>query len=279
MVKRIIQSFLPRFIGFRLKALYAIQPEKAIYKAFLLFCTPRGGFVKPHQKDYLQAHKAEKISYKKINIQTYRWPGKGQKVLLLHGWDSNSCRWKDLIVKLKKLDLDIMAFDAPAQGNSEGNLLNAVMYEEVVQKAQESFRPEIVIGHSMGGMTCVFNHSKHNNANVKKFVLLGAPSELQRIMDGFQKILRLSDKFMVAVEAYFVKRYGYQFSDFHLKHFGTSVKVPTLIIHDKYDKVVPVKEAHEINEIINDSKLVITEGAGHSLNKERVFKEIISFIQ
>jgi pimeloyl-ACP methyl ester carboxylesterase len=279
MVKKIIQSFLPRFIGLRLKALYAINSEKAVYKAFLLFCTPRGGFVKPHQKDYLQAYKAEQIPYKKIKIQTYRWHGKGQKVLLLHGWDSNSSRWKDLIVKLRQLDLDIMAFDAPAQGNSEGNLLNAVMYEEVIQKAQERFKPDIVVGHSMGGMACIFNHSRHENKNVKKFILLGAPSELERIMDGFQKILGLSDKFMKAVEAYFQKRFGFTFQDFHLKYFGGSVDVPTLIVHDKYDKVVPVKEAYEINDIIKQSKLVVTEGAGHSLNKKRVFSEIISFIK
>lgn len=279
MVKRIIQSFIPKVIGLRLKALYAIKPEKAVYKAFLLFCTPRGGFVKPHQKDYLNAHKAEQLAYKKIKIQTYRWKGNGPKILLLHGWDSNSYRWKDLIVKLKALDMDIMAFDAPAQGNSEGNLLNAIMYEQVVQLAQAHFDPDIVVGHSMGGMVSMFNHYKNANLNVKKYILLGAPSELQRIMDGFQKILGLTKTFMADVENYLFNRYGYRFGDFHLNSFAKSVEVPTLIIHDKYDKVVPVKEAHEIHEVISNSKLVVTEGAGHSLNKERVYKEIISFLK
>jgi len=278
MVKRIIQSFIPKVIGLRLKALYAIKPNKAVYKAFLLFCTPRGGFIKPHQKDYLKAHKAHQLQYKKIKIQTYRWKGKGPKILLLHGWDSNSYRWKDLIVKLKALDFDIMAFDAPAQGNSEGKLLNAIMYEQVLQLVQEHFKPDCIVGHSMGGMTCMFNHYKHSNSNVKKFILLGAPSELQRIMDGFQKILGLSNTFMEDVENYLFNRYGYKFSDFHLSVFAKSVNVPTLIIHDKYDKIVPVKEAYEINEAVKDSQLVVTEGAGHSLNKERVYKAIISFL-
>jgi pimeloyl-ACP methyl ester carboxylesterase len=279
MVKGIIQSFIPKMIGLRLKALYAIKPKKAVYKAFLLFCTPRAGFVKPHQKDYLQAHKAEQLQFKKIKIQTYRWKGKGHKVLLLHGWDSNSYRWKDLIVKLKALDMEIMAFDAPAQGNSEGNLLNAVIYEQVLQIAQEHFKPDVVVGHSMGGMTSIFNQHKHSNLNVKKFILLGAPSDLQRIMDGFQKILGLNKKFMIEVENYLYNRYGYRFNDFHLSNFAKSVNVPTLIVHDKYDKVVPVKEAYEIHETIENSKLVITEGAGHSLNKERVHKAVISFLK
>ena len=83
---------------------------------------------------------------------------------------------------------------------------------------------------------------------------------------------------MSGVENYLFNRYGYTFGDFHLGIFAQSVKVPTLIIHDKYDKIVPVKEAHEIHEVIPGSRLVVTEGAGHSLNKERVYKEIISFL-
>jgi pimeloyl-ACP methyl ester carboxylesterase len=279
MANKIIQSFLPKLIGLRLMAMYKIKPKKAVYKAFKLFCTPRGGFVKPHQKDFLNAHKAEQIQFKKIKIQTYRWKGNGPKVLLLHGWDSHSFRWKDLVKHLKSKDYDIMAFDAPAQGYSEGNLLSVPIYNEVLNKVFKHFDPEILVGHSMGGMTAIYNQYLEVNPNIKKLILLGAPSDLKRIMDGFQKILRLSDKFMRATEQYFKERYGFFFSEFNSKYFAKNIKIPTLIIHDKYDKIVPYNEAQDIHQAIENAELMITEGAGHSLHKERIYLNILHFIE
>ncbi len=279
MANKIIQSFLPKLMGLRLMTLYKINPEKAVYKAFKLFCTPRGGFVKPHQKDFLNAHKAKQIRFKKIKIQTYRWKGSGAKVLLLHGWDSHTYRWKDLVKHLKSKDYDIMAFDAPAQGYSEGHLLSVPIYNEVLNTIFDEFSPQIIVGHSMGGMTAIFNQHQKSNPDIKKMVLLGAPSNLKRIMDGFQKILNLSDKFMAATEQYFKKRYGFLFAEFNSKIFARSIKIPTLIIHDKYDKIVPYNEATEIHDAIENSTLMITEGAGHSLHKERIYLSILHFIE
>jgi pimeloyl-ACP methyl ester carboxylesterase len=259
-------------------ALYKIKPKKAIHKAFKLFCTPRGGFVKANQKDFLNAHKSKQIQFKKIKIQTYRWEGKGPKVLLLHGWDSHSFRWKDMVNHLESKEYDVTAFDAPAHGNTEGNLLNVPIYNEVLDVMLEKYKPEILIGHSMGGMTSVFNQYRKPNAILKKMVLLGAPSDLKRIMDGFQKILGLSDKFMGVTERYFKERYGYTFEEFSTADFAKSINIPALIIHDKYDKIVPYKEAKDISQALKNSELMITEGAGHSLHKSKIYKKVIEFI-
>ena len=279
MVKNIIKSFVPKLMGFRLMALYKIQPEKAIHKAFMLFCTPRSGFVKPHQKDYLKAHQFEKIKYKKIQIQTYHWPGKGPKVLLLHGWDSHTFRWKDLIKKLKAKDYDIFACDAPAHGYSEGNILNVPIYDEVLQLMIDKYQPEILIGHSAGAMTCIYNQHQQNTSIISKMVLLGSPSEMQRVMKGFQKILGLSNKFMSVTEDYFKSRYGYTFSEFSMCKFAEHIDVPSLVIHDKYDKIVPYQEAIMIDKALKNSKFILSEGAGHSLNKKHIDEEVINFLQ
>ncbi|RRO17406.1 alpha/beta fold hydrolase [Flavobacteriaceae bacterium 14752] len=274
-----IKSFVPKLMGLRLMALYKIKPKKAIHKAFMLFCTPRSGFVKPHQKDYLKAHQSKTIEFKKIKIQTYHWPGNGSKVLLIHGWDSHTYRWKDLITKLKAQDYDITAFDAPAHGYSEGNILNVPIYSEVLQKMLNQYKPEILIGHSVGAMTCIFNQHLQQDSNISKMVLLGSPSEMQRVMKGFQKILGLSDSFMKVTQDYFKERYGYTFSEFSMAKFGAYIKVPCLIIHDKYDKVVPYKEAISINKTIRHAELIITEGAGHSLYAKSIDEAIINFLQ
>lgn len=260
-------------------ALYKIKPEKAIHKAFLLFCTPRSGFVKPYQKDYLKAHQSEQIQYKKIKIQTYHWQGSGPKVLLLHGWDSHSFRWKELVKKLRALDYDIRACDAPAHGYSEGNILNVPIYDEVLQLMIDKYEPTTLIGHSVGAMTCIFNQHKQDKTTIDKLVLLGSPSEMQRVMKGFQKILGMSDKFMKVTEDYFESRYNYRFKDFSMSKFAKHIDIPSLVIHDKYDKIVPYKEAIAIDKALKHSKLIISEGAGHSLNTNFIDKAVIKFLK
>ncbi len=274
-----IQSFLPKLMGLRLMALNKIKPQKAIHKAFMFFCTPRAGFVKPHQKDYLKTHQSKIIDFKKIKIQTYHWPGNGSKVLLIHGWDSHTYRWKDLITKLKTQNYDIKAFDAPAHGYSEGNILNVPIYSEVLQKMINHYKPDFLIGHSVGAMTCIFNQHKQQDSNISKMVLLGSPSEMQRVMNGFQKILGLSDSFMKATQNYFKERYGYTFSEFSMVKFGEQIQIPSLVIHDKYDKVVPYEEAILIDKSLKQSQLIITEGAGHSLYTKSVDNAILNFLQ
>jgi len=279
MVKTLIKSFIPKLIGFRLMALYKVKPEKAVHKAFLLFCTPRKGFVKPHQKDFLKAHQSKQIRFKKIKIQTYRWSGQGQKILLIHGWDSHSYRWKELIQALQAQNFDITAFDAPAHGYSEGNILNVPIYHEVLKLMIKKFTPEILVGHSVGAMTCIFHQYKNPNPNIKKMVLLGSPSEMQRVMKGFQKILGLSDNFMKATEAYFKNRYHYSFEDFSMSNFAKPIETKSLVIHDKFDKIVPYKEGILIDKSLKNSTLKLTEGAGHSLNKKEINTSILKFIQ
>jgi pimeloyl-ACP methyl ester carboxylesterase len=279
MPKKIIQSFLPKLMGLKLMTLYKIKPNKAIHKAFKLFCTPRAGFVKANQKDFLNANKSDLLDFKKIKIQTYHWRGEGSKVLLLHGWDSHSFRWKDMVKHLKTKNYDITAFDAPAHGYSGGNLLNVPIYNEVLDMMLKRTQPEILVGHSMGGMTAVFNQYLKSSAHIKKMILLGAPSDLKRIMDVFQQILGLSDKFMRVTEDYFKDRYGYTFADFSTQVFARNLDTDTLIIHDKYDKIVPYSEAEDIHTNLKNSKLMITEGAGHSLHKEKICKRILNFIK
>jgi pimeloyl-ACP methyl ester carboxylesterase len=48
----------------------------------------------------------------------------------------------------------------------------------------------------------------------------------------------------------------------------SSIKVPTLVIHGTDDPVIPVEGGKDIHEAIPGSKLLITEGMGHSFPQE-----------
>jgi pimeloyl-ACP methyl ester carboxylesterase len=277
--KKLVEKYAPRVIGFQLSSLFLINPDKALLKAYKLFSTPRKGQIKPEQEDFLNPAKTTSIEHDSHKIQTYHWKGEGKTVILIHGWDSNTHRWKDLIEELKKENYNIVAFDGPAHGNSQGKLLNVPLYSKCLDRMLKLYQPAFVIGHSVGAMTVVYNQFLKQSPFVEKIVLLGAPSEMSRIMSDYKKILRLSDNFMKALEGFFKEKFDYKFAEFSIASFAKSVEKEALIIHDEYDRVAPIEAAKAIHQNLKHSSLKITEGAGHSLNKDVIHQEIIDFLK
>lgn len=276
--KKIVDHFVPKIVGLRLNSLYLVKPQKAIQRAYELFSTPRKGQVKPEQEDFLKAAKSTKVLVNDLKLQTYHWKGNGKTLILVHGWDSNTHRWKDLIKDLQSEDFNIIAFDAPAHGHSEGQLLSVPLYSECLDYLIELYQPEFLIGHSVGGMTLVYNQYLNYTEHIEKMVLLGAPSEMKSIMADYKRILNLNTKFMLDLNAFFKEKFGYHFEDFSIAEFAKSIKQNILIIHDQYDKVAPVSAAKSIAESSEHSELMITEGAGHSLYKPEIRQKIIDFL-
>ena len=278
-MKKTINKYLPKIIGLRLNTLHLVKPQKAVKKAFYLFCTPRRGRVKPEQEDFLTQAKAKTVIAEEIQLQTYHWKGSGKTILLVHGWESNTHRWKALIEKLQAKNYNIYAFDAPAHGFSSGNYIHVPLYTKCVEKMVQEFSPEVIIGHSIGGMTTVFHQHEFPNKAIQKLVLLGPPSELSAIMSNYQEILNLKPRVMKGLEKRFQTKLGYRFAEFSIAKFAKEVQQLTLVIHDKYDKIAPVEASKSIHQNLQHSEFIETEGAGHSLNNEDIYSAIIKFLE
>jgi pimeloyl-ACP methyl ester carboxylesterase len=276
-MKKTIKKFLPKIIGAQLNSLHLVHSAKATKKAFKLFCTPRLGKAKPHHNTFLNPAKTQEIMVEGTSIQCYRWPGEGKKVLLIHGWESNTHRWKKLIEELQEQSFDVYALDAPAHGNSKGKIIHVPLYAQVIHQSLQKINPAYVIGHSMGAMASVYEQYTYKSP-IEKLVLLGPPSELQKIISDYQAILKLRPALIQDLENYFFKNLGYKYNDFSIAKFAKSLQVPGLIIHDKYDKIAPVYASRSIHNAWQNSFLIETEGLGHSLYSPEVNTEIIKFL-
>ncbi|WP_299442204.1 alpha/beta hydrolase [uncultured Aquimarina sp.] len=273
-----LKKYLPIIIGKRLLLIFFFNKQKALHKAYLLFCTPQKGKILPDQEYFLEEAEDEIISVNGNYIQTYRWSNMGETILMVHGWDSNSHRWKTLIEKLHQQNYNIIAFDAPAHGNSSGKILNVPLYAECLQKIVELYRPNYVMGHSVGGMTTIFHQFTYPNHEIEKLIVLAAPTELSVIMKGYQKTLGLSDKFMEALSQYFKNKFGYNFEEFSIAEFAKNLTHPGLLIHDKHDDVAPYSGAEKIHKSWTNVKFITTEDFGHSLFFDEVDDMIIDFV-
>ncbi|WP_062053112.1 alpha/beta hydrolase [Aquimarina longa] len=278
-MKEKYKKHLPLIIGKYLHLLFFFNPKKALNKAYTIFCTPRKGKVLPEQDTFLEQAEDEIIYIDNITLQTYRWPNLGETILLIHGWESNTHRWKNLIQKLQQEGYNIIAFDAPAHGNSSGKIFNIPLYTKCIQKIVELYRPNYVVGHSLGGMATIFHQYSFPDQEIKKIVALAPPSELSRIMRDYQGILKFSPKFMKALNSYFKDKHGFYFEEFSLSEFVKKLTITGLLIHDKNDDIVPYSEAENISKNWNTVQFITTENYGHSLFFKEVDYMIIDFLK
>jgi len=92
-----------------------------------------------------------------VSINCFSWGNGKRKVLLTHGWASKALDFYELIVALQQIeDLEIIAFDAPGNGSSVSEFSNLMLYADSVKSIALNYaRPDVLIGHSLGGMANV----------------------------------------------------------------------------------------------------------------------------
>ena len=277
-MRKSINKLLPKVFGRYFNMLARVSKKKAAEKAFYVFCTVRKGKVLPNQKEYLDKAKNGTIEVKDHTLQTYHWPGSKETVLLVHGWESNTFRWRNLITKLQEADYNIVAFDAPAHGYSSGKYLNVPLYSDGVQAMIDKYGPKYLIGHSVGGMTLMYNEFYHKNESVEKMVTIGSPSEFYEIMDHYQRLLDFNDTVREALEAFVLDRFGFTVKEFSSSRFAKTNTKKGLLFHDELDKLAPFHASEAVHSYWNDSTFIRTKGLGHSMHQEHINDQIVDFL-
>lgn len=243
-----------------------------------LFTKPRAGKISEKQSDFLHTAYQEELKYENYPIMTYRWLGTKQTILLTHGWESNAARWKKLILELKKKDYNVIALDAPAHGRSGSSVFNAILYAEFINVVAKRFSPEIIIGHSVGGMASAYFQHKYQFTALKKIILLGSPSEFQDVFKRYTDMLGYNQRLVSQLQHTIVERYGSPADTFSTAKFLATIESEGLIIHDEDDHIIPYNDALLLKESFKNSQLITTKGLGHSLMDTSVTEHIYAFI-
>lgn len=278
-MNKYLVKMLPKILGNYVNTLAIISPQAAAKKAFKIFSKPRRGKIGPHHEGFLKPNLEPAIEINNLKIQPYKWEGGEKTILLVHGWESHSHRWKEMIGRLKSENYTIIAFDAPAHGYSTGKYLYVPIYHEVLSEVLVRYQPDYMIGHSIGAMTILFNQSQTDTYKPEKLVVLGAPDRLDSILIDYQRILKLNDRVMQALENYFQKRFNFKTADFSSSVFAKNIKTPALIIHDKDDTITPFSGSKSIHATYKNSEFIETKGLNHSLYDPKVNDQIVDFLK
>jgi len=269
---------VPRLYGSIFNGLAYIAPPLAAKMAFSTFCKVRKGRVLPEQAGFLDLAIKDRERLAGHDIQTYHWEGPGETVLLIHGWESNSFRWRKLIGYLRDRDFNIYAFDAPAHGYSSGTYLHIPLYSDCVLGIIRKYQPRHVVAHSIGGMTTLYSLFRQPENGIEKIVTIGSPSEFHEIMAHYRQLLHLNTRMMEAMDAFVIDKFGFAIRDFSSSRFARAINSKGLIFHDRQDTVAPFHASEEVHGHWPGSQLVATEGLGHSMHQEEVNKKILEFL-
>jgi len=277
-MKKALKILIPKIVGSYLNVLSYVSADYAANRALHLFSTPRKGLLKEKHHKFLNTATQELLDYEDLPIMTYHWEGLGKKILLVHGWESNAARWKKKIKEFLKEDFNIIALDAPAHGASGSKVFNALLYSEFINVVVKKHKPDIVIGHSVGGMSSVFFQQKYQYKSIEKIVLLGAPSEFKDILKRYIQMLGYNKKIESQLKSVIFDQFGAAPEDFSTAKLIKNIRSKSLIIHDTKDAIIPYSDAELISRNHKNSYFISTTGLGHSLNDKSVTKSILDFI-
>lgn len=278
-MKKAVYFLLTKSIGIYINLLSFIVPDKATQIAHGYFSMPRKGkFKKNKLPKFLEEAQLETVSHNEDSIQTYIWKGNETIILLVHGWESNSSRWKKILPYLKKSGSTIIAIDGPAQGLSSGTEFTVPKYAEFIDIVAKKYQANYIIGHSLGGKTSLYYQYKYQNPTVQKMVILGAPSDFNVIFNNFIRLLSLNDKIVKALEDKYTSILEQNLHQFSAHEFASNINVKGFLAHDIDDIIVLFKEGKKIAQYWKDVQFVETKGLGHKLHDEELYQKVYQFL-
>lgn len=272
---------VPKIIIYTGKVLQSISETLTVKFASKLFTTPIK-YKTPKREFTMKKNSKQEVVFipsinKKINV--YRYGTIGKKVLLVHGWSGRGTQLYKIADLLIDQGYQVLSFDAPAHGKSEGKTSMMLEFIECILELEKEFGPfEFAIGHSLGGMAII--NALKKGFQTKKIVTIGSGDKISDIVKDFFNQLQLKPSLASKLTASFEKKLNEKMSDYDSSYVIKDFTIPHLIIHDKDDTEVGVYCAKNIHKYSKNSTLILTEGFGHRkiLGSDEVMKQIRLFI-
>lgn len=213
-------------------------------------------------------------------IRLWSW-GKGPTVLFVHGWGGRGSQIYAYVASLVEAGFNVMGFDMPAHGQSDGFSTNVFFVSKVLKQIINRIDSlHTVITHSFGGMVLAYTYEKE--MPIQRLVMLCPPARLETPVNHFKQLLMLSKKMKEYFKVFIMNDFGQDiYEKLSVEENVKKFDVPVLIIHDHNDSVVPFKDGESVAKSAKIATFIATDQLGHNklLYDQEIIDKVNDFIK
>lgn len=264
--QRFLNKIFAKFLRGIMSIVSRFYPVFGATLFYRLIFRTRARRIGNNQKNIIREAKRFDIRHKGRRVRGYRWGNSGKMILLVHGWESMAADFSQFIPALIDNGYQVVSFDAPGHGRSEGKRSSLILIKEVIDEMIALFGvPYAIIGHSLGGSAAAYCLSEHGpESQVGRLVTIGSPATPGRFFESGADMLGLSqksrDRFYQMVE----DRLNISITDFNIGDFYGKMAVDkVMIVHSRSDALIPFSEAQQLSQDWSGAAFEVRENVGH----------------
>lgn len=269
---------MQKLVSVGLQTIGVLSPRLGGRLAFKLWRRPLArGRVRANEQLVHDAARVEIVD----NVKTYAW-GDGQRpVLLVHGWRSRASRYAGFVTRLLELGYSPVSYDAPAHGDSDGEVASILGHQRIIRALEERHGPfEGVIAHSLGVPFALY--AVREGVAAKRLVMISGIADFGYLADAFCAELGLGPKINRELRRSIERGYFDGDGGIWTRFSVSTGKAELLVIHNDEDDVVDPQQARVLLRAYGPrAHFLPTSGLGHSriLADPEVITEAVAFLQ
>ena len=210
-------------------------------------------------------------------------PPGAPRVLLVHGWGGHAGQMLPLAQALATEGFAPLLLEMPAHGRSAGTVSNLPQFARAIdyvaaRLALEGTALKAIAAHSLGANALAYAASR--GLRTERLVLLAPPASPHAFTRYFAHVFGLSERTRAAMQHRIEAREGILMPLLEPAAVGPRIAQPTLVVHDRDDRVNRFAYGVAYRDAIAGAELVATQDLGHRriLREPSVLQQVAAFI-
>lgn len=258
-----------------------VAPRYTGKRAVDIFSKVRKKSIRDKEKAFFEKAKRFEVKRKGENVTGYELGDpEGKLLFLVHGWESNPGCFTLFLDHLSAYR--IIAFTLPAHAQNMESHTNLYECKDAFKLVLDYFNPSEpfhVVAHSLGSSVTSFALSE-TQYKADKLVFLSVNNKIEQVFLDFQKMLGFNDRVYRLIGKRIEQVVGEKPSQMKVEERLKKTNFnELLLIHDKFDKIIPYENSEVLHKKFPNSQLISFEKIGHyrMLWNEKVLEEVLRF--